>query len=109
METKLFSEVTRKLSVSKEKRMAPTSSFRFDAWQIDFEGSRMENCIAQEKLKSPLSNGENTSIQRDRTVHWNSDLLRWRLLIHGIRGSFNRAVLIGGKLNIMKAKLGFNI
>jgi hypothetical protein len=56
--------------VSQEKkRMAPTSSFRPDTWQIDFEGSRMGNCVAQEKLKSPLNNGENTSIQTDRTVH----------------------------------------
>ena len=89
--------------------MAPTSSFRPIAWQIDFEGSRMGNFIAQKKLKSPLNNGENTSIQRGCTVHWILDLVRWRLFLHGIRDPFNRAILIADKVNILKAKLGFNI
>ena len=86
--------------------MAPTSSFKPDAWQIDFEGSRMGNCVAQEKLKSPLNNGENTSIQKDRIVHWILDPLRWRLSLHGVTDPFNRAILIGDKVNILKAKLG---
>ncbi|MDC0100994.1 hypothetical protein OAJ39_01265 [Alphaproteobacteria bacterium] len=89
--------------------MAPTSSFKTHAWQIDPEGSHTENCIAQERLKSPLNNGENTSIKSACTVHWILDPLRWRLPVHGIRDPFNKAVLIGGKVNILKAKLGFNI
>ena len=91
-----------------KKRMAPTSSFKTHAWQIDPEGSHTENCIAQERLKSPLNNGENTSIQKDRIVHWILDPLRWRLSLHGVRDPFNRAILIADKVNILKSKLGFS-
>ena len=62
--------------------------------------------LALEKLKSPLNNGENTSIQKDRIVHWILDPLRWRLSLHGVTDPFNRAILIGDKVNILKAKLG---
>ena len=88
--------------------MAPTSSFKTHAWHIDPEGSHTENCIAQESLKSPLNNGENTSIKSACTVHWILDPLRWRLSLHGVRDPFNRAILIADKVNILKAKLGFS-
>ena len=89
--------------------MAPTSSFRPDAWQIDSEGIRTGNCIAQERLKSSLNNEENTSIQCACKVHWILDPLRWRLSLHGVRDPSNRAILIADKVNILKAKLGLSI
>jgi hypothetical protein len=108
--TTLFSDVIRKLSVSREKnewlRQAVSD---LTLGKLVLKEATWVIFVALEKLKSPLNNEENTSIQSACKVHLILDPLRWRLSLHGVRDPSNRAILIADKVNILKAKLGLSI
>ena len=68
--TTLFSDVIRKLSVSSEKNeWLQQAVSDLTLGKLVLKEATWVIYVALEKLKSPSNNGENTSIQRDRTVH----------------------------------------